>query len=282
MLVRFQAAYDYADTVAEQPADDPIANSHQLHRPLIDALNLSCEQPNYYEHSRSQDDGGYLAALTDSCRFAFQAMPSRTLVQRSATLAASKIVTYQSLNHDSVSKTHDKLALWAQRETPPGHDLRWWETSAACASSLTVLALLSAASSPMLSACHVSAIESAYYPWVGALHTLLDSLVDWNEDERAGQPNLLDRYSTPSELETRMQMLARRSRQGVRSLPNAARHEVVLAAMVGVYVIAPDVRSRRTQSVADRILDEVDDLASPVLLALRARRRLRTNKTDDN
>jgi tetraprenyl-beta-curcumene synthase len=278
MLVRFQAAYDYADTVAEQPADDPIANSHQLHRPLIDALNLSCKQANYYEYSRLQDDGGYLAALTDSCRIAFQEMPSRALVQRSATHAASKIVTYQSLNHDTDSKTHDKLALWARRETPLGVDLRWWETSAACASSLTVLALLSAAASPTLSARHVSEIEGAYHPWIGALHTLLDSLVDWSEDERAGQPNLLDSYSTPSELETRMQMLARRSRQAVRSLPNAARHEVVLAAMVGVYVIAPGARSRRTQNVADRILEEVDDLASPVLLALRARRTLRTNK----
>ena len=42
----------------------------------------------------------------------------------------------------------------------------------------------------------VEAIEGAYFPWICALHSLLDRLVDVAEDERAGQRNLLS-YTRP-------------------------------------------------------------------------------------
>jgi tetraprenyl-beta-curcumene synthase len=272
MLVTFQAAYDFADTIAEQPADNPIANGRQLHRSLLDALNPIGEHPDYYEHSRLRDDGGYLNALADSCRISFQEMPSHALVHDGATCAASKIATYQSLNHGG-SEARDKLARWAKQETPQDADLRWWETSAACASSLTALALLSAAANPNLSSRDVRAIEDAYHPWIGALHTLLDSLVDWNEDEHRGQPSLLDHYGSGSELEQRLQIFARRSRQAVRTLPNAARHETVLVAMASVYLTTPYASSTRVTGVSERVLDEIGDLVRPTLLVLRARRR---------
>ena len=272
MLVRFQAAYDYADTIAEQPADDPVANGRQLHGSLLDALNPNSEPPDYYEYSRLRDDGGYLNALADSCRIAFQQMPSHALVQESATSAASKIATYQSLNHGG-RKAHEKLARWAERETPHGADLLWWETGAAYASSLTVLALLSAAANPTVSSHDVLGIERAYHPWIGALHTLLDSLVDWSEDEHCGQPSLLDHYGSRSELVQRLKVMACRSRRAVRTLPDAVRHEALLVAMVGVYLTAPYSNSARAAGVSEPVLHEIGGLSKPTLLVLRARRR---------
>jgi tetraprenyl-beta-curcumene synthase len=272
-LITFQGAYDYADTLAEQPQDDPIANGRLVHQPLLVALSEGAMHPNY-TYSQASDDGGYLGALTDACRQAIDELPSGALVREGVRRSAERIITYQSLNHSGHS-THALLADWAEDETPQGSGLQWWETSAACASSLTSLALLSAAADPALIASDVVAIERAYHPWIGALHTLLDSLVDWTEDELACQPSLLDHYNSIPELSARLQMLARRSRQATVVLPQAKRHAVVLAGMAGLYLAAPEARTPRSKLVADGVLDAMQDLMRPTLFVMRLRRTSR-------
>ena len=59
----------------------------------------------------------------------------------------------------------------------PWMDLHWWETGAAIGSQLSVLALIAAAADPATCEGRVRAIERAYFPWIGALSTLLDSVV---------------------------------------------------------------------------------------------------------
>jgi tetraprenyl-beta-curcumene synthase len=274
VLVSFQAVYDYADTLAEKPHEDPIANGRLLHQPLLVAFNPNAAHPDYYAYSRSSEDGGYLRALADTCRRAFNELPAHTFVAPAVWRAAERIVTYQSLNHSGTS-THRALARWAENETPHGTGLRWWETSAACASSLTALALLSAAADPALEVGDVVAIENAYHPWVGALHTLLDSLIDRSQDELDSQPSLLDHYNTDAELTERLRALAWRSRSVITALPQASRHAVLLAGMTGLYLSAPEARSSRTQSVADGVLGAMEDLMTPALLIMRARRAVR-------
>lgn len=275
VLVTFQAAYDYADMLAEQPQDDPIANGLSLHQPLLVALDANATHPNYYAHNRLNNDGGYLRALTDGCRRAFELLPAHAMVAPAGMRVAKRIASYQSLNH-SGSRAHEALARWAQGETPSGTGLRWWETSAACASSLTALALLSAAADPALDPRDVLAIESAYHPWVGALHTLLDSLIDWNEDELSGQVSLLDCYDSIAELAETMGTLARRSREAIASLPQASRHAVLLAGMTGLYLSAPEARSPRAKRASDLVHGALgDDLMRPTLLVMQARRVVR-------
>lgn len=274
VLVTFQAAYDYADTLAEQTQDDPVANGRQLHQPLLVALDSTAKHPNYYLHSRLGEDGGYLRALTESCRRAFKELPAHAIVAPAARRAAERIVTYQSLNH-SGSNTHEMLAHWAQSETLPETGLRWWETSAACASSLTALALLSAAANPELKTREVHAVESAYHPWVGALHTLLDSLIDWSEDEIAGQPSLLNRYESVAELTETMRTLAQRSREATASLPQASKHAVLLAGITGLYLAAPEAHTPRVKCVSDGVLGAMEDLMKPTLLVMGVRRKIR-------
>jgi tetraprenyl-beta-curcumene synthase len=269
LLVTFQAAYDYADTLSERSQSDPIANGRRLHQPLLVALQQDAKHPDYYLYSDLRDDGGYLKALTESCREAFEEMPSRSLVEDAATRAAERIVTYQSLNH---CDTHGALGRWAEQETPPGTGLWWWEVSAACASSLTALALLSAAAEPTLTARAVATIEHTYHPWVGALHTLLDSLVDWHEDELADQPSLLDHYSSLTE---RMQMLVRCSRKRHAILPYSHRHAVLLAGMVGVYLAASQARPDRTAKVIESVHHEMGWLIRPTVLVMGLRRTVK-------
>ncbi len=273
LLFTFQAAYDFADLVSERPQTDPVANGRQLHQPLLVALRGATEHPDYFLHSDLRDDGGYLEALTDACRDAFAQMPSGELVKEAAVRAAERIVVYQSLSHAG-QRMRAALERWSAQQVSPGSGVLWWEAAAACASSLTVLALLSAAAHPKLTVAEVSAIEHVYYPWVGALHTLLDSLVDWHEDKLAGQPTLLDEHPI-GELAERMRMLTRRSRQSVRLLPAARRHEIVLAGMVAVYLAMPQAQSIRASNITTGIRQEMGSLARPTLAVIGLRRRVR-------
>ncbi len=271
MLVAWQAAYDYVDTVAEQPSVDQGANGRQLHLALLAALEPGPRHGDYYAHHDHDDDGGYLEALVDAVRAAFVAFPSHGAVAAPVRRAAMRIVSYQSLNQDD----HRALARWADTETPPGTDLYWWETAAAGASSLAVLALLATAPDPRASTSHITAVEHAYFPWIGAFHTLLDSLVDLQEDADAGQMSLLAHYASAEDAARRMQMLAARSLRTARTLPRGRQHTLILAAMASFYLSAPEAASSTAQVVSRRVLETLGPLLNPSMVVLTARRAAR-------
>jgi len=269
MLVAWQAAYDYVDTVAEQPSVDRRANGRQLHMALLAALSPGAHHGDYYAHHEHGDDGGYLESLVDTVRTVYGTLPGHGAVAASVQRAAMRIVSYQSFNqHD-----HHALARWADLETPPSSGLYWWETAAAGASSLAVLALLAIAQDARASASHVAAIERAYFPWIGALHTLLDSLIDLNEDAEAGQPSLLAYYASEQDAATRIQMLAARSLHTARSLPRGRQHLLILAAMASFYLTAPEAASCGADTIARSVIETLGLHASPSMVVLGLRRR---------
>jgi tetraprenyl-beta-curcumene synthase len=218
-VVAFQATYDYIDTLAEQPCADPVANGRQLHLALVAALEPEGEHADYYEHSAGAADDGYMRKLVDRCRFALRALPSYALVADSALRCARRMVAYQALNHAESSETRGALAGWASTLTPTGTGLRWWETAAAAASSLSVFALIAAAAQPILESGQAAATESAYFPWIGALHILLDSLIDRGEDATTGQHCLVDHYVSAEEAAVRMSVIATRATRATELLP---------------------------------------------------------------
>jgi tetraprenyl-beta-curcumene synthase len=269
MLVAWQAAYDYADTLAELPNADQSANGRQLHLALLAALQPGPRHGDYYAHHEPDDDGDYLKELVDTVRRTFGALPSSGAVAASVQRAAMRIVAYQSLNQDD----RLELARWGCAETPAGSGLYWWETAAAGASSMGVLALLTIAPEPRASTSHITAIECAYFPWIGALHTLLDSLVDLREDADAGQMSLLAHYASAEDAATRMQMLATRSLHTARTLPHGRQHTLILAAMASLYLSAPEAASTTTAAVSRRIIDALGPQVNPSMVVLRIRRR---------
>ena len=91
---------------------------------------------------------------------------------------------------------YDALERWARAQTPVGSGLEWWETAASAGSSLCVYALIAAGAQRRLDAREITHIEQAYFPWIGALHSLLDNLVDVAEDHATGQHNLIGCYAS--------------------------------------------------------------------------------------
>jgi tetraprenyl-beta-curcumene synthase len=270
-LVAFQAAYNYLDMLAEQPNRDPVSNGYQLHQALLVALDRDEPQPDYYAGYPQRADGGYLAAMVDACRTSLSALPSHAAVRDDAWAAAARIVAFQSLNLTEAQGGHELLERWAREQTLAGTELDWWQTAASCGSSLTVHALIAMSATARLDAGEAIALNDAYFPWIGALHSLLDSLVDVAEDRRHGQRNLLG-HGSPAELPIRMRRLAARARKAARALPNGHRHTVILTAMVGYYLSAEEASAAQARPLAAAVEAATGPLLTPVLLLVRLRR----------
>ena len=239
-MVAFQTAYNYLDALSEQPSSDPVANADRLHQALLCALHPDVEQLEYYEcYPGDDDDGGFLTDLVKACRDALRELPSFAVVAPVAREAAGRIVDFQTLNLPERSGGHDALKSWANESTPK-ESLEWWEAAAGAGSSLAVHALIAAAASPDLDMYDARAVAKAYYPWGGAAHSLLDSLVDRDEDRERGQRSLLDYYLMPAHAADRLSVLASRACEAAERLPNPAGHRVILTAMCSYYLSAPE------------------------------------------
>jgi tetraprenyl-beta-curcumene synthase len=272
-LVAFQASYDYADMLAEQPCPDPVRNGRRLHSALEVALDPRAAHPDYYEHHPHREDGGYLEELVDACRDTLRALPSFAAVATCAQRAAARIVAFQSLGLCGREGGREALERYAREQTPPGSGLRWWETAAAGGSSLDVHALIAAAADPLVDPREIAAIEGAYFPWIGALHSLLDSLVDEAEDAAIGQLSLFGCYASTDDAVARMWSLAARAARSARGLSAGRRHALLVGAMAGYYLSAPEASAPGVSVVSRGIRETLGELARPALLVFRVRRR---------
>jgi tetraprenyl-beta-curcumene synthase len=272
LIVAWQAAYDYIDSVSEQPCADPQTNGRQLHLALLQALKAGPLREDYYAHFDHDQDDEYLTDLIRTARDTFVTLPHRELVGKPIRRAATRIVDYQALNQTDQAP----LARWAKTHIPPGVPVRWWEIAAASASSLAVLALIATAADPASTRSDTNAIEHAYFPWIGALNTLLDSLVDLQEDANNSRFSLLDYYSSPHEAAERMRMLARQSMKVARALPHGKQHALILAGMSSFYLAMPEAQQPAARQAAENIESELAPIAGPWMLMHRARRKTRS------
>ena len=267
----FQAIYDYADTLAEQPHPSPIDNARQLHRALPDALALAHAPTDYYKHHAHREDGGYLPAIVGACRAALASLPAYPFVAQSAYRLAERIVCYQSLNLTEAQGGYHLLTRWAQQQTPRESGLRWWETAASAGSSLGIFALVASAARSTTDAYEAAAIEHAYFPWIGSLHSLLDSLIDQPEDAATKQHNLIQHYRSPGETAARLRLLADASTRHARTLPCGLQHTVILAGMASHYLCAAETRLPHAKLAKLEVLEGIGDLARPAMLVFRLR-----------
>jgi tetraprenyl-beta-curcumene synthase len=234
-VVAFQALYDYLDTLAEQPG----ADSWALHLALPAALDTAAEHDAGAERALAAAGpaGGYIGSLVARCQGALAGLPSWQLVAVPALRSAERMVHYQGLIHDHRDRRREALGRWAAASTPAGSGLRWWETAAAAASSLGVFALIASAARAELDPAGARAIETAYFPWIGALHVLLDSLVDSAADAAAGHHSLVAGYDSSEQTAVRLAAIAARAAEAARTVERGELHELILAAMTSFYLV---------------------------------------------
>ena len=248
-LIAYQAAYNYLDALSELPGEHAVKNAERMHRALLDIFDPAKAHTGYLGPHR--DDDGYLHGLIATCRAAFTALPSAPTVAPLAHAASARIARYQTLSLQPA--TREQLEQWARTLTPPRTGLHWWETAAAAGSSLPLHALIAAAANPGLTPHDAHAVDHAYFPHAGALHSLLDSLVDRDEDHRDGRLSLLGFYRDPGYMTIRLATLALIARQHLTHPLLAERHRVILTAMCSYYLSAPQAQDHEGLAAAESI-----------------------------
>ncbi len=189
-----------------------------------------------------------------------------------AVAAAEGMAVYQSLVHGDTDRSRIGLEAWAGGLTPPGCGLSWWETAAGAASSLGVFALLAAAASPGVCAREAAALRALYFPWIGALHVLLDSLVDHEADLRSGHRSLVAEYESPEQMAGRLAAIARSAAACARRARHGERHALILGAMASFYLSRPAAGTPWARPAREGVLAAVGPPAAPAMALLRARR----------
>jgi tetraprenyl-beta-curcumene synthase len=271
-LVAFQAAYNYLDMLAEQPSLDAVDNGHRLHQALLVAVDPSATHLDYYASCPWRADGGYLAEMVDDCRAALAELPSYAAVAPATGRAAARIAAFQSLHLSREQGDHEALERWARAQTPAHSGLQWWETAASGGSSLGVFALIALAADADVHRADVASVEDAYFPWIGALHSLLDNLVDRREDEQMGQRSLVGYYGSPQDAAAHMKSLALRATRLARSLNGDPRYTIVLAGMASYYLSMSEASEPEVQPVTRAVLEGISGPVRPALAIFRVRR----------
>jgi tetraprenyl-beta-curcumene synthase len=244
----FQVAYNYLDLLTEQPSAVAVSKAGHLHSLLSVALTPGSRWPDLQPHL---DHDRYLVTMVDGCRCALSALPSYTLAAREAALrAAQRVTRFQAFNCGEHQGDSGGLERWSATQTPAGSGLKWWETAGSAGSSLSVYAMLAAATQ-LSRTVDLDELDRLYFPWVGALHSMLDQLVDLEEDACTCQRNFVHCYSDGAEAAQRIGWLAHQAVDRAKLLKpgaEARRHGLIVAAMAAMYLAAPE-------SCADRAID---------------------------
>ncbi len=261
LIVAFQTISDYLDNLCDRAGSLDPEEFRRLHGAMTDAVGPTAQGP--YD---GREDGGYLEALVATCRREIARLPGYPQVAPHVAELVGLYCDLQVHKHVRHEERAPRLREWA-----PGGELDWWEFSAATGSTLGIFALFMAALDPDLPPEAAGAVHEAYFPWVGALHILLDYLIDLEEDREGGDLNFVAQYPSPERAYARIEWLLGRSLEAVPTLPAARFHRLVVQGVVAMYLSDP--KAQRHRRFAAELSARAGHATVPLHLAARAYRR---------
>jgi len=273
-IVALEVMYDFLDGISEHPGPDPLADGRQLYRAFADVLAPVGPLADYYRHHSQHADGGYLAALASTARRALWSLPAAPVVAPAAYAVLVRCGEAQTRTHAIAQLGPGQLRAWALAQ-PEADRLRWSEVAAgAAASVLAGHALVALAADPATTAADAERVAAAYFTTC-ALMTLLDSLIDADEDALTGAHPYLTYYASEAEAAERLGLLAREAVSAVEGLPRAAHHLMTMAGAVAFYLSAPGARGADRRRLTASIVRELRPLLAPSLAIFAAWRSAR-------
>jgi tetraprenyl-beta-curcumene synthase len=269
LLVAYEIVWDFLDSVNEHGASAGQANGRQLHLALVEALDPERPISDYYRYHPWHNDGGYLQTLVRVCRDACTELPS---YERVRALVVQEAVRAQvlAINHDLDHTRRDAdLEQWSRSEFPDESEASWFELSGAASASLTVHALLALAAEGTASDADIAQVQRAYFPWLSAATTMLDSYVDQAEDAANGDHSYIAHYTTPEIANCRARELIQRSFLKTSALRNGERHTLIAACMVAMYLSKDSARVPSMRKTTKSFIDTAGSLTRVLLPILR-------------
>lgn len=240
--VALQTLSDYLDNLCDRGPTLSVAAMRRLHGAMAAAVRAGCRGRDVLRGLAEKD--AYLRALVARCRGCLDELPSYGAVE---TLNVRFAVLYgqmQARKHGAAGQRRQLLARWFERRACEVPSLSWWEFAAACGSTLPVFALTALAARHPRPA-EVEAAAGAYFPWIAALHILLDYLIDRAEDAAVGELNFAACYGPLRRALGRLRWLYRCALHQACRLPDPAFHRLVVAGLAAVYLSDPKARHLR-------------------------------------
>jgi len=282
VIVAYETIWDFLDNVSERGAMAGESNGYQLHRALLEALDLDTKISAYYRHHPWVDDGGYLAALVEASRSCCASLASYRKV-RHLLIQEGRRANVGVCNHElDPERRRAALDRWAQNEFPcgltplscgeprvvqlccgepdvlrlPGSkpEAFRFELTAAASCSAVIHVLLAMAADTRCDEQLVAKAYAAYFPWFSVAVTMLDSYVDQAEDAAQGAHSYIAHYPSEEIALQRVREAIERSTRSLRDLRHGQRHAVIAACMVAMYASkdsarAPHMRAHTTNLV---------------------------------
>jgi tetraprenyl-beta-curcumene synthase len=283
-IVGLQVLYDYLDSLIERPLTDPLGDGRQLYKAFVDTIVLDNEpRGDYYPPAHESNDGGYLRELVGVVRGALTRLPSQAAIAEVSVQAAERCAEAQIHAHATAVLGDTQLERWATSKALDT-GLRWREFLAGAVSSgLSLHALIAAAAHVHTSQEQALAVDEVYLS-VCAVTTLLDGLVDYEQDMRnMGQPGYIRYYEDHHALAQGLRSVIHRTANIARDIPNGTYHLMMLVGVVAYYLSAPTASNEYARDVTEQIRQELKPLITPPLTVMRAwriakRARVRTTR----
>lgn len=245
-IVALQTISDYLDNLCdrEDPPREP--RFRALHRAMQAAVAVSVPGPG--PSFPLLPDGGLLGFLVGESRRALAALPSYQVVEPYVRQLVDLYCDLQCYKHLPPGEREGALLRWYHRQQTGGvlacvrgTPLSWHEFAAASGSTLAVFALFRLAARPGILPDAARACLEGYFPYVCALHILLDYLIDRGEDEESGDLNFTEFYGGHEATIRRVRYFVHRALAAADGLPEPRFHRLVVKGLVAMYLSDPKV-----------------------------------------
>lgn len=253
-IVSLQTISDYLDNLCDRAGVFDELSFKQLHLAMLEAVDPSLTLSDYYLYYPQKSDNGYLKTLVGECRNQVAKLPSYSLVKERIKQLVELYSGLQTYKHLGSDIREEKLTSWANAYLKEYPGINCWEFSAATGSTLGMFLLFAAAHNPKLNGAEADSIYSAYFPWISALHILLDYYIDSEEDKETGDLNFTNYYKTLDHCEQRLSYFIDRSVEQCLKLSHPDFHLTVIRGILAMYLTDPKAFSQQNMRITRKLI----------------------------
>jgi tetraprenyl-beta-curcumene synthase len=252
VVAPLESIYDYLDNLCDRHPQVTVEAYPVLHRALEDALDPSAPPRDYYAMGPAGDDGGYLRGLVERTQRALLRVPHFETLAPHFAEAARLYAQMQTHKHYPPGERERRCVAWYEEHRARWSEIDWHEFASAAGSQFHVYGPLFEAFAGRPEA--IARAYDAYFPYVSALHVLLDAFIDQAEDREHGELNLAAVYGGAAALQRRATLLFKAARSRIAGLPAGRAHRFVLDVMTLFYLSHPKVAAQGLEREARRLL----------------------------
>lgn len=271
VIVAYQTLVDYLDTLCDRGRSWDPEEHAALHEAALVAVDLE-RTPDVLS---GRADAGYIRALVDACREELGRMPCYVQARGRMLMLVTLYCELQTYKHAPASTREGLLLTWwrAHRDLAP--DLAWNEFASATGSTLGLFHLFRSAAQDGWDEENAVGTTHLFVPWVGALHILLDYLIDQAEDRIGSDLNFIACYEPPVDVVRRLEFVEGQARVRARLIHPF--HVLVVEGLLALYLSDDKVRAQPEVAAVARVLASRWSVRTRLLaLGCRAYRRRAT------